>query len=192
MFATVAGALQPRPYGELRSSSPWSGEPPARAIIVRTVRKASQYVYVLVAEAFSYGRRRLGGGGAAFQLHSRGPGLPSSGRSRRRPLYSRKARAPHVLDRCADRPGAAFRARPRYSAGMVAAVQVARAQRLDRAIAEEQSHLAVDNVRFARRERSRLRPARQVSPACWEQLHLDAPANRRDLGACPQCAHPEP
>src|SRR5262249_7403966 len=57
---------------------------------------------------------------------------------------------------------------------------------------QEQSHPAVDDVRSARREGSRLRPTRQVSPAGSEQLHLDAPANRRGLGAYAQCAHPEP
>src|SRR5262245_53841637 len=43
---------QPTESSQL-ASSPWSGEPLARAIMVCTIRKASQYVYVLVAEAFS-------------------------------------------------------------------------------------------------------------------------------------------
>src|SRR6516164_6200118 len=56
-------------------------ESPARGIIVCTVRKASRYVHVFVAEEFTSNRRRINCGCIAFQLHPGRPGLFASRRS---------------------------------------------------------------------------------------------------------------
>jgi hypothetical protein len=53
MFVIVARGVTAKTVNGTKIKQPLVGSPPARAIMVCTIRKASQYVYVLVAEAFS-------------------------------------------------------------------------------------------------------------------------------------------
>ncbi len=72
-----------------------------------------------------------------------------------------------------------LRRRPRYSAAMVDAVQIAGAQRTGRAGAAKQSEPAIGTGDAARREGNRLRPGGQILSAGRGQLQSDAPAHLR-------------
>ena len=90
------------------------------------------------------------------------------------PVHPRAARPANVIGRCRCRPEPAFHRRPRYPQGMVGGVQVAGAQRADRASARQQSQPAIDHGDAARRAAGGLRPARQILSAGAGQFQSDA------------------
>ena len=107
---------------------------------------------------------RSRGRDAVGELRGR-TGFRSSRRARDHPLHPRAARPAHIVGRCRRRPAPAFHRGPRYPAGMVGAVQVARAQRADRASARQQSQSAIGAGDAARRAAGGLRAGRQILPA---------------------------
>src|SRR5262249_44775203 len=86
-------------------------------VVIGKVGRASRYVSV--RGGFLRNGRGFAGCDAAAELLWGWPCFPPPRRAANRPLYARAAGAAHVFDRRPDRPRAAFRAGPRYSAGVV-------------------------------------------------------------------------
>ena len=116
---------------------------------------------------------RSRGRDAVGELRGR-TGLRSSCRTRNHPLYPRAARPANIIGRCRRRPEPAFHRGSRYPQGMVGGVQVAHAQRADRASARQQSQPAIGHGNAARRAAGGLRPARQILSAGTGQFQSDA------------------